>query len=140
MDDIGIQRHPVSAIPTFLNKTEKKNTKFILGNRDNRIGCMPLHRIMSNTITSFLISIIIKQRIRDSQCGFRLIHRNVLEKLELTESGFQLESEMILQAAKNGIKIDHINIPTIYNGENSSINNWKDTLRFLRLIIRGLFN
>ena len=99
---------------------------------------MPGHRVLSNVLTSQIISWFSGQNIQDSQCGFRLIHRDVLKKVYLTENGYQLESEMILESTKAGFKIDSVSIPTIYNNETSHIANFNDTYRFTRLLFREL--
>ncbi len=131
-------QHPVSAVDQFLIKARSSDSKIIIGNRDKKPGSMPLPRIISNRLSSFLISRLTKQTIPDSQCGFRLIHRSVLEIIQLNENGFQMESEFILRSARAGFKIDFVNIPTVYNGHHSYIRHWNDTFRFIRLIIREL--
>jgi glycosyltransferase involved in cell wall biosynthesis len=132
-------QHPVSSIPDFLAKTEI-GTSFVVGARERSLKFMPVHRILSNIITSLIISLITGQQIKDSQCGYRLIHRNVFKGLELNEDGYQMESEMLLKTAQNGVKIDFIPIPTIYNAEKSHMRNFRDTLKFIRLIFRFLLN
>ena len=127
-------QHPVNSISDFL----KSDSKFTIGNREKSLKTMPFHRILSNVITSKILSIVTKQKILDSQCGYRMIHRDIISKLELNEKGFQLESEMIVEIAKMGIKIGFVDIPTIYNQSGSSINNVKDTLRFIRYILKEL--
>jgi glycosyltransferase involved in cell wall biosynthesis len=131
-------QHPVASIPDFLATASKKESKFVLGVRKDRLKSMPGHRVLSNLLTSQIISWISGQDIQDSQCGFRLIHKDVLRKVQLTEKGYQLESEMILESAKEGFHIDAVSIPTIYNNEKSYIANVSDTYRFTRLIIREL--
>lgn len=131
-------QHPVPYIHKFLHFAEESASEFIIGKRERKFGVMPLLRIISNSTTSLVLSIICNQKIEDSQCGFRLIHRNALEKLSLFEDGFQLESEMIVEAAKKNIKIDFIQIPTIYNGHVSHINHLGDTIRFIRLVFSQL--
>ena len=127
-------QHPVNSIPDFL----KSDSHFAIGNREKSIKTMPFHRILSNVITSKILSIVTGQKIMDSQCGYRMIHRDIISKLELNEKGFQLESEMIVEVAKMRVKIDFVDIPTIYNQSGSSINNVKDTLRFIRYILKEL--
>ena len=117
---------------------EEKNSKFVLGVRKNRLKSMPGHRVLSNVLTSYIISWFTGQQIKDSQCGFRLIHRDVLKKIKLTENGYQLESEMLLESAKKGFLIDWVSIPTIYNAEKSYIGHFSDTFRFTRLMFREL--
>jgi glycosyltransferase involved in cell wall biosynthesis len=127
-------QHPVKYIPIFL----KNESKFVIGNRNKSLKFMPFHRILSNVITSKILSFVTRQKILDSQCGYRMIHRDVISKLELKETGFQLESEMIVEAAKRDVKIDFVDIPTIYNQSSSSISNVKDTLRFIRYIFKEI--
>jgi glycosyltransferase involved in cell wall biosynthesis len=131
-------QHPVSSIPDFLEVANEKKSKFVLGVRKDRLKSMPPHRVVSNLLTSYIISWFSAQEIKDSQCGFRLIHRDVLEKIELTENGYQLESEMLLKSAREGFHIDCVAIPTIYNDEKSYIGHFSDTFRFTRLIFREL--
>ncbi len=129
-------QHPVKSIPKFL----KSKSHFVIGNREKSLKTMPFHRILSNVITSKILSIVTGQKILDSQCGYRMIHRDVISKLELNEKGFQLESEMVVEVAKMGVNIDFVDIPTIYNQSGSNINNVKDTLRFIRYIIKEMIN
>ena len=131
-------QHPVSSVPDFLKIAEEKNSKFVLGVRKNRLKSMPGHRVLSNVLTSYIISWFTGQHIKDSQCGFRLIHKDVLKKIKLTENGYQLESEMLLESAKKGFLIDWVSIPTIYNEEKSYIGHFSDTFRFTRLMFREL--
>jgi glycosyltransferase involved in cell wall biosynthesis len=131
-------QHPVSYIPNFITYAEGTKSEFIIGKRSRQFGVMPFPRIISNSTTSLILSIICKQKIEDSQCGYRLIHRDALKKLSLKENGFQLESEMIIKAAKQHICIDFIDVPTIYNGHNSNINHLGDTIRFISLILSEL--
>ncbi len=124
-------QHSVSSIPEFLKIAKSNNSALIIGNRDKSFKSMPWHRIISNFLTSGIISFLAKQKIDDSQCGFRMIRRDILRKIIFEESGFQLESEMIVKVANLKEKIDSVQIPTIYNSEVSNINNWKDTSRFI---------
>ena len=131
-------QHPVESVGTMVERLNHDQEKIIIGNRDKSARVMPLARVLSNKITSFILSKLTKQDILDSQCGFRAIHRQVLDGIELEENGFQLESEFILRVADRGWKIDFIEIPTIYNGSHSYIKHVGDTYRFIRLIIREM--
>ena len=132
-------QHPASSVPDFLASAADGNSKFVIGNRLKKPGVMPVHRILSNSITSWLISRVTGQEIKDSQCGYRLVHRDVLTGLALQENGFQLESEMIIRAVQRGYRIDFIDIPTVYHANSSHISNLQDTIRFIRLIFREFF-
>lgn len=131
-------QHPVEQIPRFLDSSEKYGSRILIGNREKNFHTMPIMRVFSNRITSFILSRLSGQHILDSQCGYRLIHREVLERLNLHENGFQLETEFILEAVKLNYQIDFIPIPTIYNGHPSNINHLVDTWRFIKLIAKEI--
>jgi len=131
-------QHPVSSIPKFIEAAQKSSEDIIIGNRSKKWNEMPFFRVISNRTTSALLTRLTGKKIKDSQCGFRLIHHRVLEQIQLKEDGFQLESEFIIQAVKNGHSITFVDIPTIYNQENSNINHLGDTLRFIKLFLKGL--
>jgi glycosyltransferase involved in cell wall biosynthesis len=131
-------QHPVTSIPDFLKVANETHSKFIIGSRKRSVKSMPLHRILSNTMTSFLLSVITGQKVKDSQCGFRLIHRDVLKQISLNESGYQLETEMLLKASEGGILLTFVSVPTIYKSEKSHMRPLRDTFLFIKLIIRYL--
>ncbi len=131
-------QHAVESIPEFLKLAESENYDIIIGHRSRKIGLMPISRIFSNTLSSLIVSWISGQKIWDSQCGFRLLKRSVLETVSLTETGFQIETELIVKAAKYGFSIGFVPIPTIYNGEKSYIKHVDDTVRFFKIILREL--
>jgi glycosyltransferase involved in cell wall biosynthesis len=132
----GDLQHSPELIPEFLNSIEKNEGDLIIGYRKKILGKMPLHRIISNTLTSRIISILSGQHIRDSQCGYRIFSRRVAENVMIIENRFHFESEMIIRAAWQKFKISYVPIPTIYNNAPSAIKNYSDTLNFISLIFR----
>lgn len=135
--DADLQHDPVQ-IGNFLNKKIETNCDIILGVRDI-YDSMPFHRILSNTITSFLISLKTGVRVHDSQCGYRLL---TLEQLDLNEfkyTGFQFESEFLVKTLSQGYSLSEIPIETIYNHTSSNIENIGDTFRFIKLYFESYF-
>ena len=108
----------------------------LIGYRRRQPGVMPFHRILSNSLTSLTISLMVGQLVRDSQCGFRLYSRKVLQEVRHQEDRFHFESEFVIRAGWRGFKIGHVAVPTIYNGAPSAIRNWPDTLNFIEVITR----
>jgi glycosyltransferase involved in cell wall biosynthesis len=133
-------QHPVASIPDFLKKAENDHSKFIIGARNRSVKLMPFHRIFSNALTSFVLSHLIGQTIKDSQCGYRLIHKDIIKNMQFSEDGYQFESEMILKIARRDVAIDSVSIPTIYNTERSHIGHFKDSLLFIRLVLKEIKN
>jgi len=97
---------------------------------------MPTLRIITNKFMSWVISLISKQKIPDTQCGFRLIKAEVLKRVELKTSKFETESEILIKASRMGFKIKSLSIKSVYGKEKSQINPFIDTFRFIKLISR----
>ena len=76
--------------------------------------------------------------IADSQCGFRLLKREVVQGIDLRLGHFDLESEMLVEAARRHFSIKEVPIATIYNDAVSHINPWVDTGRFILFVLRML--
>lgn len=129
-------QHPPEKIPEFLEAARAASWDLVVGYRQRDPRRMPPHRILSNSLTSLIISLLTGTLVRDSQCGFRLIHRRVLEQIQLSENRFHLESEMLIKAGWSRFRIGFVAIPTIYNGQKSAISHVADTLNFISLIGR----
>jgi hypothetical protein len=86
-----------------------------------------------------VVSAFTHTKVEDSQSGYRLIKKKVLERIELRTSRFQMESELLIKGAKAGFRIGSVPIDTLYQGESSLINPILDTFRFISLAFRALF-
>lgn len=135
----GDGQHEPSDIPFFIRLAKYSSNGILIGNRMSKTKNMPIVRFLTNKIMSWFISIMAKQYIPDSQCGFRLIKRPILEKLNLHTHRYETESEILIKSSRLGFKIESVPIKTIYNGENSQINPFLDTIRFFRLIFREIW-
>lgn len=132
-------QHKPEDIPLFIEAGSKNGDVIIIGDRMQDAAKMPFLRRMTNRFTSFLISKVVHQSVPDSQCGFRLIKKRVLDNLTLSTSNYDTESEMLIEAARNDYQIISVPITTIYEGQHSNINPAVDTLRFFRLLLREFF-
>lgn len=135
----GDGQHLPTDIPHFINKAESTKASIIIGNRMHNPRTMPMIRFLTNRFMSLFISKLARQRIPDTQCGFRLIKRGLLEKIQYTTKRFETESEILLQASSLGYKIESIPIKTIYRKEKSQINPFFDTIRFINFIRRQIW-
>jgi len=129
-------QHSPSELGKFLQKAED-GAYFVVGNRmSNPIG-MPKLRVITNKFMSWFISQIAGQRIPDTQCGFRLIKKEVLEKVKIETNNFEIESEILIKAARLGFPIKSISIKSIYfKSLHSRINPFIDTVRFIKFILQ----
>ena len=73
-------QHDPERIPEFLKLASPD--ALIIGCREARLKKMPFPRILSNQITSSMLSMLTGTLMRDSQSGYRLIGRDILFKIE----------------------------------------------------------
>lgn len=132
--DVDLQHSP-ALLPDFVKSFDPMT--ITLGYRQHRKQ-MPLHRRISNFLTSLLVSVRTHKIIKDSQCGYRLIP-NAMFHVPYREAGFQFESELLIKGCLSGFRVKHIPIPTIYNEEDSAINPLRDTLMFTTVWLRSFF-
>lgn len=129
-------QHPPNYITALIDHAVSNRQPVVVGQRSFTPPQMPLMRVLSNTITSQMISGMLGQSIPDSQCGFRLIHRDVLPLLNLRENGFQMESEFFFRCKEQNVNIGFCPIPTVYTPYGSSMHHVRDTFKFLKMIIK----
>jgi len=127
-------QHDPAEIPKFLAAYRAGAGDLIIGRRD--FSQTPFPRRYTNPIFgSWLFSWALGTRIYDSQSGYRLYGRHLLERVDLTTTGFDLEVEVIVQAVCAGMHIGWVDIRTIYGvGEVSYFHPVKDSARFLRMV------
>ena len=136
----GDDQHSPDDTVLFIQKAESSDAGIIIGNRMHNPKNMPFIRILTNKFMSWFLSKLIRQRIPDTQCGFRLIKTDLLGKIKFTTHRFETESEILIKASRLGYKIESIPIRTIYRKEKSQINPSLDTLRFISFIFRQIWN
>lgn len=135
--DADLQHDP-DDIPLFIHYYDKTDADLVLGSRIHDLSKMPLDRQFSNQTTSLIISLLTGRRVRDSQCGYRLIKTKVLKSIRLTSDKYETESELLVKALKAKYKITHVPVKTIYNNQPSHIHRLIDTWRFIRVVMLSL--
>ena len=109
---------------------------FFLGNRMNNLTGMPFIRRVVNRYMSNRISRICRQKIPDTQCGFRMLDRQLIPELLDGSNRFDYETEMLIIASRKGYRIESVPITTVYSDEVSRIQPARDTIRFFKLMRR----
>ncbi len=132
----GDGQHHTEDIMVLMEGARDGQTDMVTGDRMQYTENMPVLRYYTNRFMSFVISRMCRQTIPDTQCGFRLVKADVLKNLKLGSARYDIESEMLIQAARQGMRIRSVPVQTIYGDETSKINPLRDTVRFFYLIIR----
>ena len=134
----GDGQHEPDDIETFVSVVKESPQVIVAGNRMADTKGMPLIRLLINRFMSLLISMICRQKIPDSQCGYRYISCDILRNIKPVCRDFEIESEVLIKASKKGYRILSAPIRTIYSNEESKINPFRDTIRFFRYLAREI--
>lgn len=139
--DADLQHDP-SEIPRFIKHHATNKSKIVIGNRLQDKEEIPRIRYGANRIGIYTFSWLIGQPVEDSQCGFRLYDREVMENIHILNDGFEAEADILLRAGKRGYKIGFLPIRTIYfsnRRQRSYYRPIKDTFRISIIFLRNLF-
>ena len=132
-------QHLPEEIPRFLEAaTTRPEQRMFVGNRMHHVADMPWNRLYTNRIMSGQISLLCGQSIPDTQCGFRMLHRDLVPRLLTGDKAgrFDYETEMLILTSWAGERIGAVPISTVYGDEVSSIHPVRDTVRFAKLMGR----
>lgn len=130
-----------SDIPVMLNAMNELKVEFINGSRYLPGALRPLasyKRYMGNKFFTNLTSVLINVRFTDMACGYKLIHKNLYNKINLKENRFGFEAELIIKALR--IKRNNVaEVPVKYfprnAGEGKKLNN-TDAFKILWTIFK----
>ena len=130
-------QHEVTEIDAFL----KMNGRYdiTIGERKDIRRLMPFDRLLTNQVVNLVVSLLSGVRTTDVQCGFRYIDLRVFEEITLKTNRYEVESEMVVKAARRKFSVGFVPISTIYAGEMSHINPLIDTARFVCMAVRFLW-
>ena len=127
-------QHPPECLPEFV-RAAQAGADLVLGARV-RTPDMPLARRFANGFSSGWAAWLAGQRISDSQCGYRLHTRRLLEHTPLTPGRYEVETELVVRAARLGFRIAEVEIPTIYGEERSELHVFRDVPRIVGTLLR----
>lgn len=129
--DADLQHDP-EYISDFIEKINEYD--IVIGNRKKDLKKMPIQRIISNRLTSYLLTLKVKQKILDSQCGFRIYRKDCLKNILPTSKGFEAESEILVNAGRKNYQIGFTDIPTIYGEEKSKMKAFMAIKGFIKIL------
>ncbi len=136
--------HIPEEIPLLLKPILDGKADFVLGTRFAQNPEHPITttvNILGNKLFNFLIYRLTNRYFTDTQCGFRAFKRACLSKLELKSFGYDIETEIIIQIARQNIPFCEvpINSPVTYFRK-SNINRIIDGFKILFTIFKTRLN
>lgn len=109
---------------------------FLIGSRYQDRARIPPRRWRTNALGTWTLGRIAGVRWEDSQSGFRMIRKKVLDRLDLKAEGFAIEMEIAMKAADWKLDWAHIPIRAIYHDGGSHFKGALDTWRIAKFSLR----
>jgi hypothetical protein len=110
----------------------------VMGNRMRGIetGAMPwLHRYVGNPVLSRTLNLFFDAGVHDAHCGMRALRRKALPALDLRTNGMEFASEVIVKAAKTGLRFSEVDIRYHPREGESKLSRFRDGWRHLRFLL-----
>lgn len=140
----GDGQHDPADIPALLDLHRRHPSAIIIGARLHMRRAIPRLRYVANRVANFWISWAAGCRIQDSQSGFRLYPMAVLNAVAPqcdATSGFAFESELLIEAGRQGVPIRTVPVSAIYGRHlrHSHFRQVGDVVRITRMVSRKLW-
>jgi glycosyltransferase involved in cell wall biosynthesis len=108
----GDDTYDLSQLRKMVAMVRHDEADMVVGNRLENYtdkSFRPLHTF-GNRLVSLLINRLFKADLKDIMSGFRVMNRSFVKNINVTASGFEVETEMSIKALKYGYVISEVDI------------------------------
>ena len=111
-------------IPKLVKKIESNEADVVIGYRFDGAAEMPNYRKFGNKMLDKMTNMATQLSVRDTQSGFRAYSKNIIKLIDFKKKGFGADTEILINAAKNGARISEEKVSVIYHtGSQTSTKN-----------------
>lgn len=107
-------QHDIADAKKIAKELKKNKYDFVIGSRLKSMKNKNNIRFFGNHLMDFTTAILSGKYIEDTQSGLRAFNKIALSKIQPISSGYEVSSEIIIQAVKGNLKISTIPIKAIY--------------------------
>jgi glycosyltransferase involved in cell wall biosynthesis len=104
--------HRPEELPILMAPILAKETDLVIGSRylNNKSVKVKRFNVLGVRLFNYLIQFLVKNRVSDSQSGFRIMKAEILQNMNLQSVGYEIESEMLVKTAKMRYRIKELPI------------------------------
>lgn len=121
----GDKQHTASEIPAVVEPVVRGEADLAIGSRflsPDHQKDMPRYRRLGIKIITWLLNVGSKDKVSDSQSGFRAYSRRLVDTLQVSQKGMGISVEVIARARRAHLAIREVPITCIYHRESSTMN------------------
>ena len=111
MDSDG--QHNIDDLQKFVKALQTNNYDVVFGSRNMGMG-VPFVRFAGNKMASILVRLLFGAYVSDLLCGYRAFTKEAYSKLVWQSLGYEIETEMVINVAKNRLRYCEVPVETIY--------------------------
>ena len=117
-------QHQVEDIKKVIEPILKNKADMVIGSRflNSKNASAPEYRKIGIKLITKVTNSTLKEKITDSQSGFRAYNKDVLAKLDPGDIGMGISTEILIKASSHGFKIAEVPINILYKGNTSTHN------------------
>jgi glycosyltransferase involved in cell wall biosynthesis len=126
-----------SEIPKLVTTIRENNFDIVVGNRFNSKSEMPKYRQIGNSLLDKITNLASDSSLSDTQSGFRSYSKQAIKKISFNNDGFAADSEILVDAIKNNLKIGAVNVTVLYKTgtKTSTMNPFSHTVRVVSSLV-----
>jgi len=102
-------------IPKLLNPILEKKSDVVIGYRFDDKTEMPNYRKFGNKVLDKITNLASELPFKDTQSGFRSYSKKAINSINFTDTGFGVDSEILVSASRNKLKISEEKVTVIYD-------------------------
>jgi glycosyltransferase involved in cell wall biosynthesis len=125
----GDMQHLPGEAPRLIATALGSDADVVVGVRRFERRAMPASRYHANVIGSRALSSFIGVPLEDTQCGYRLFRVDILRKMRLKATGYDIETEMLIKVGRLGGRIVQVPVSAVYGSARSKLRPVRDTTR-----------
>ncbi len=130
--------YPLDRIGDFVTRL-RGGADLVLGSRFKGTmdpGAMPwMNRYVGNPILTGMLNLLFRTGVSDAHCGLRALRRDVIPGLQLSATGMEFASEMVIKAGKRSLHIDEVPIDYHVRIGESKLSRLGDAWRHVRFML-----
>lgn len=124
----GDMQHLPDEAPRLLEAARSTGADLVVGERVFSRRAMPASRYYANRIGSRALSAFMGVRVADTQCGYRIFSTDIVRRMKLQATGYDIETEMLVKLGRLGGRMAHVPVSAVYGGA-SKLRPVRDTTR-----------
>jgi len=133
--------YPAISIPKIVKPLLEKKADVVIGNRLTSLdqGSMVLSHRFGNIFLTLFFDFLFGKKIKDTQCGLRAFSKKAVDKMKFHTNGMPFATETLIEAVKNKLKIDQVDIGYRKRMGNAKLNSLRDGTNILITMLKNKF-